>query len=126
MDIHIKRVYEEPCADDGLRVLVDRLWPRGLKRETAALDYWFKELAPSPPLRRWFGHDPERFEEFRQRYIKELQGQPQGDSARELLRLGKLTTLQRVCLLYGARDREQNHAAVLAAFLINFAEEAGF
>lgn len=108
-EVRIKRAYEAPAADDGLRVLVDRLWPRGLKREGAAIDRWLKEAAPSPALRRWFGHDPARWSEFRQRYAAELAADP-GNLAvlRDLMRgRGRLT------LLYAARDTERNHAVVL-------------
>jgi len=97
---------------DGYRVLVDRLWPRGVSRERAKLDEWDKELAPSTELRKWFGHEPSRFEEFRRRYIEELRGQrPRVTTLRRRARAGTLT------LVYGARDSEHNEAVVLAEVL---------
>ena len=112
MDIRLKRAYDEPDEDDGYRVLIDRLWPRGVSRERARLDEWARELAPSAELRRWFGHDPSRFAEFRTRYESEL-GQ-QGaklDELRRRARQGALT------LVYAARDTEHNDAVVLADIL---------
>ena len=98
MTVHLKRVYDAPSPHDGARVLVDRLWPRGVRKEAAKLDYWMKDVAPSPPLRRWFGHLPERFPEFRRQYRKELKGNAEFD---ELRTLGKRNA---VTLLYGARS----------------------
>jgi uncharacterized protein YeaO (DUF488 family) len=108
MRIRIKRAYEEPSRSDGLRVLVDRLWPRGLKKEDAAIDQWRKELAPSDGLRRWFGHDPERWQEFRRRYLAELE-----DHEDELVELAGEARNARVTLVFGARDAERNNAVVL-------------
>lgn len=110
--IEVKRAYEPASPDDGLRVLADRLWPRGVSKSDAAIDIHAKQLAPSPDLRRWFGHDPERFEEFRQRYLEELEARD--DAARELLRNGQAG---RITLLYAARDTEHNHAVVLRDYL---------
>jgi len=110
MTFRIKRVYEKPASTDGTRVLVDRLWPRGLKKTDAKIDLWMKEVAPSTELRRWFGHEPERFTEFKRRYRKELSKEAFG----ELRKLGKAKT---VTLLYGARDPEMNQAAVLLEIL---------
>lgn len=110
--VKIKRVYDPPAASDGYRVLVDRLWPRGVSKDAAALDDWVRELAPSDELRRWFGHDPERFEEFRRRYIEELR--ERRDEVAELRRKARAGTLT---LLYGAHDAEHNNAVVLAAVL---------
>jgi uncharacterized protein YeaO (DUF488 family) len=110
--VHLKRAYEPPATSDGYRVLIDRLWPRGVVRADARLDEWAKELAPSTELRRWFGHDPARFAKFRQRYIKELSAQE--EKLRELRRRGRETT---VTLVYGARDTEHNDAVVLAELL---------
>lgn len=113
MDIRVKRVYEPPAPDDGCRVLVDRLWPRGLKKDAAALDAWRKDVAPSDALRCWFGHDPARWEEFRRRYEAELETNPEG--VRWLLeraRAGRLT------LCYGARDPVHNQAVVLRDHLL--------
>jgi uncharacterized protein YeaO (DUF488 family) len=111
MTFQIKRIYDATLPADGIRVLVDRLWPRGVKKTDAHLDHWMKDVAPSPPLRQWFNHDPERFKEFGRRYVRELKGNPGVD---ELRRLGKA---RRVTLLYGARDPEVNHALVLQSVL---------
>jgi uncharacterized protein YeaO (DUF488 family) len=110
--VQIKRAYEPPTAADGYRVLIDRLWPRGVKRETAHLDEWARELAPSADLRRWFAHDPDRFEEFGDRYETELAGHE--DKLRELRARAERGTLT---LVYGARDTEHNDAVVLAQVL---------
>jgi uncharacterized protein YeaO (DUF488 family) len=112
MDVRIKRAYEPPTASDGYRVLIDRIWPRGITREEAHLDEWARELAPSGELRRWFGHDPARFEEFRRRYTEELGAQQR--MLRELRRHARRGTLT---LVYGARDTEHNDAVVLAQVL---------
>jgi uncharacterized protein YeaO (DUF488 family) len=111
MAFKIKRIYEPAEPADGIRVLVDRLWPRGVKKATAYLDYWMKDVAPSPRLRLWFGHRPERFAEFGKRYKKELNGNP------ELAELRKLGRGALVTLLYGARDPQVNHALVLQSVL---------
>ena len=111
MTFRIKRVYESASASDGKRILIDRLWPRGLKKTDAALDDWIKDVAPSVPLRRWFGHDPDRFAEFGRKYTAELAKNPALPGLRELGK-GKLVTL-----LYAARDPEVNHAAVLQSVL---------
>ncbi len=112
MNIQLKRAYEPPEASDGARVLVDRLWPRGISKEAAHLDLWLREIAPSTELRRWFGHDPERWEEFRRRYRKELADQP--DLVEQLRALAKKGTLT---LVYGAKDEEHNDAVVLQQLL---------
>ena len=110
--ISIKRIYDPPAPADGRRVLVDRLWPRGVAKETAHIDEWLKEIAPSDELRKWFGHDPARWEEFRQRYRQELQGHS------ELLeRLGKEARQGNVTLLFAAKDMEHNNAVVLKEVL---------
>ena len=111
MSFRIKRVYEPSSADDGQRVLVDRLWPRGLRKADARLTLWLKDVAPSPALRVWFGHDPARFAEFSRRYRKELAGLP---ALTELRQLGKKN---QVTLLYAAHDPDVNHAAVLLSVL---------
>jgi uncharacterized protein YeaO (DUF488 family) len=105
----IKRVYERPAASDGSRILVDRLWPRGLSKAKAALDGWNRDVAPSPALRKWFDHRPERFAEFAKRYRAELKDNAAIADLRAIT--GKVT------LLYGARDPKINHAVVLAAVL---------
>jgi uncharacterized protein YeaO (DUF488 family) len=110
--IGIKRVYDPPSAHDGKRILVDRLWPRGLKRDEAAIDEWMKELAPSDELRKWFSHDPAKWPEFKKRYRKELE-------AKSGL-LGELKGYARhgtATLLYAAKDTEHNNAVVLKEFL---------
>jgi uncharacterized protein YeaO (DUF488 family) len=112
MDVRIKRAYEPAAAADGSRVLIDRIWPRGVSREQARLDEWARELAPSTELRRWFGHDPARFAEFRQRYRGELAAQEA--KLRELRRRAGQGTLT---LIYAARDTEHNDAVVLAEIL---------
>lgn len=112
MDIRLKRAYEPPSPADGYRVLIDRLWPRGVSRRDAKLDGWDKELSPSTELRRWFGHDPTRFQEFRRRYIEELSGQrPRLTALRRRARTGTLT------LVYSAHDTQHNDAVVLAEVL---------
>jgi len=110
--VAIKRAYEAAAASDGHRVLIDRLWPRGVTREEARLDDWARELAPSGELRRWFGHDPSRFAEFRRRYTEEL-----GAHEAKLRELRRLAREGRVTLVYGARDTEHNDAVVLADVL---------
>lgn len=111
-DIRLKRAYEPAAADDGFRILIDRLWPRGVSRQRAKLDEWNRDLAPSAELRRWFGHDPDRFEEFRRRYVEELREQrPALAELRRRARAGRLT------LVYAARDSEHNDAVVLAEVL---------
>ena len=112
MNVRLKRAYEPPAASDGYRVLIDRLWPRGVRREEARLDEWAKELAPSGELRRWFGHDPARFGEFRRRYTAEL-----GDQEEKLRELRRRARKGPVTLVYGAHDREHNDAVVLAGIL---------
>jgi uncharacterized protein YeaO (DUF488 family) len=107
-----KRVYDEPTRTDGLRILVDRLWPRGLTKEKAAVKLWLKEVAPSSELRKWFGHDPAKWKQFQARYRKELR---QKKDAINLLR--QKSNDQTVTLLYGARDEEHNEAIVLKKVL---------
>jgi uncharacterized protein YeaO (DUF488 family) len=112
-DIKTKRVYEEDDPDDGYRVLVDRVWPRGLKKERVAADLWLKEVAPSSDLRKWFGHDPAKWEEFKDRYFAELDGRQ--DPVTKLLEQAKQG---RVTLLYSARDTEHNQAVALREYLL--------
>jgi uncharacterized protein YeaO (DUF488 family) len=112
VDVRLKRAYEPPARSDGYRVLIDRLWPRGVSKEEAQLDEWARELAPSSALRRWFGHDPARFDEFRRRYLEELVARE--EKLRELRRRAREGTLT---LVYGARDSEHNDAVVLAELL---------
>jgi uncharacterized protein YeaO (DUF488 family) len=112
MDIRLKRAYDAASREDGYRLLVDRLWPRGVSKQRAKLDEWNKELAPSETLREWFAHDPGRFPEFRRRYMDELRGKrPRLSQLRRRAGTGTLT------LVYSARDREHNDAVVLAELL---------
>ncbi len=111
--IKLKRAYEAPARDDGRRVLVDRVWPRGIRKEAAAVDLWLKDVAPSTELRKWFGHDPERWTEFRRRYRAELAKHP--EALAELRRLAQSGTLT---LVYGARDPLHNQAVVLRELLL--------
>jgi uncharacterized protein YeaO (DUF488 family) len=112
VDIRLKRIYEPAASSDGYRVLIDRLWPRGISRERAKLDDWERELAPSTELRKWFGHEPSRFEEFRRRHIEELRNErPRLTELRRRARTGRLT------LVYAAQDVEHNDAVVLAEVL---------
>ena len=115
MDIQLKRVYEAPEESDGYRILTDRLWPRGISKEKAVLDKWAKDMAPSPELRKWFGHDPEKYEEFRKKYRKELEENPEREDFLNLVK-DKLKE-GRVTLLFGAKDKEHNQAVVLRDFL---------
>ena len=119
LDVRVCRIYEPP-GDDGLRVLVDRLWPRGMTRERAALDAWMPVLAPSAALRRWFGHDPERWHEFRRRYRAELTTQ-----SAPIEELRAAAARGPVTLLYGARDPKHNHALVLREVLLGPAARRG-
>ncbi|TPN40918.1 DUF488 domain-containing protein [Mesorhizobium sp. B2-3-3] len=111
-DIKVKRVYETPEPGDGQRVLVDRIWPRGVSKQDAALTQWLKDIAPSDELRKWFGHEPARWEEFQKRYRVELDGNDQAVAELRAL-LGK----GRVTLLYGAHDEAHNNAVALAGYL---------
>lgn len=112
MDVRLKRAYDPAAPSDGYRVLIDRLWPRGVSKQEAHLDEWEKDLAPSTELRQWFGHEPDRFAEFRRRYIDELRRQrPRLAELRRRAREGTLT------LVYSAHDSEHNDAVVLAEVL---------
>jgi uncharacterized protein YeaO (DUF488 family) len=110
--LHIKRVYEPPAKDDGTRILVDRIWPRGLSKQRAAVDEWIKEIAPTTALRSWFGHDPQRWPEFRERYFKELR------SNTELVaRLVSLIADEPATLLFAAHENQRNNAVALAEYI---------
>jgi uncharacterized protein YeaO (DUF488 family) len=111
-ELKLKRIYDAPSADDGYRVLVDRLWPRGVSKEDAKLDEWDKEIAPSTELRKWFNHEKDKFEEFAKRYREELNEKE--DVLEELRKIGNNKTL---CLLYAAKDPEINQAIVLKEVL---------
>ena len=112
MSVHIKRVYAEPEKSDGFRILVDRLWPRGLSKEKAHVDLWLKEAAPSTELRKWFGHDPQKWREFQSRYLDELKSH-----AAQLALLKEKSSQGAVTLLFAARDEEHNEAVVLKILL---------
>jgi uncharacterized protein YeaO (DUF488 family) len=114
MNIKIKRVYEQPDKDDGRRILVDRLWPRGLTKEKAGVDLWLKDIAPSTELRKWFGHDPDRWEEFRERYRAELEEAGKMGVLRDI---AKRAREENVTLLFGAKDTRHNDARALEAFI---------
>ena len=111
-EVAIKRVYEPPADGDGQRVLVDRLWPRGLSKDKADVALWLKEIAPSTELRKWFGHDPEKWPEFQKRFRAELD-----DNAEAVKELRGLIAKGKVTLLYSAHDEEHNNAVVLAEYL---------
>ena len=112
-NVRLKRAYESPSADDGTRVLVDRLWPRGVAKADAAVDLWLKDLAPSTALRKWFGHDPARWSEFRERYAQEVGQHPELlHELRELARAGIVT------LVYSAHDELHNDAVVLRSLVL--------
>ncbi len=112
MAVKLKRVYEKPEKGDGFRILIDRLWPRGLKKEEAKIDLWLKEIAPSTALRKWFGHDPEKWREFEKRYFKELDGA--GAAVSEIRRQAKQGT---VTLVFGAKDEIHCNATALVEYL---------
>lgn len=113
MEIQIKRVYEQPKKSDGFRILVDRVWPRGMTKEKASVDLWLKEIGPSNELRKWFGHDPVRWEEFRKRYFAELK------KNKEVVTQLKEHLKNVVTLVYSAKDEEHNQAVVIREFLNN-------
>jgi uncharacterized protein YeaO (DUF488 family) len=114
MNIKIKRVYEQPDKDDGRRILVDRIWPRGVSKDEARLSDWRKDLTPSNELREWFGHDPERWEEFKERYRTELE---EADKMGDLRDIAERTRGENVTLLFGAKDTTHNNARALEAFV---------
>jgi uncharacterized protein YeaO (DUF488 family) len=113
-NIEIKRVYEHPSSTDGIRILVDRLWPRGIKKSELAMDDWIKELSPSPDLRKWFNHDPSKFKEFEKRYVEELD-----ENKKTWFPLIKKYLPKKITLLYAAHDPEINHAKCLQNYLIH-------
>jgi uncharacterized protein YeaO (DUF488 family) len=112
MNIRIKRAYEEPDGEDGTRILVDRLWPRGLTKEKAKVDLWLKDVAPSTELRKWFAHDPAKWAEFRSRYLEELKGNKE-----QLSLLRQEAAKGAVTLVYGAKDQQHNEAVILQRLL---------
>lgn len=115
MPIGIKRVYDEPGPQDGFRILIDRIWPRGLTKETARMDLWLKDIAPSTPLRQWFGHDPKKWPEFKKRYFAELEDRQ--DLVKQILDKAKQG---RVTLVFGAKDKEHSNAQALKEYLDAF------
>ena len=112
MKIQIKRVYDEPSAADGTRILIDRVWPRGLSKAKAHVDLWLKDIAPSTPLRQWFGHDPGKWPVFKKRYKDEL-----NHNSEAVAQLRALMAKEKVTLVYGAKDQEHNDAVVLQEYL---------
>jgi uncharacterized protein YeaO (DUF488 family) len=114
MHLQIRRVYEDPDPQDGLRILVDRLWPRGIAKERLSHDKWLREIAPSTELRKWYGHQPARFEEFRRRYLQELQTEPKAGLVRDVQRAAEH---QPITLLTATKDVDHSAAAVLAEIL---------
>lgn len=115
MSIQLKRIYEQPHTDDGVRILVDRIWPRGVAKQDANLDYWLKEVAPSNELRKWFNHDPNKYADFKKKYIQELTNGDQLHAFNELKTIFKHS--ENITLLYAAKDVQHNQAMVLKEIL---------
>lgn len=120
--IRTKRIYVHPAAEDGIRILVDRLWPRGVKKEDAHIEAWLKDIAPSDSLRHWFGHDPERWIEFKRRYAAELSGSKAKEGI-EYLR--NLSAKGRITMVYSATDEMHNNAVALQEYLLKGSEKRG-
>lgn len=118
MQIHTTRIYDDPAGNDGLRILVDRIWPRGMSKEEARLDQWIKDIAPSTELRQWFNHDPDKWDAFKQRYFKELRKQDN-----KLKSLLDETDKQRITLVYAANDQQHNNAIALREYLLTLIED---
>lgn len=116
MPVEIARIYEENNSHGNIRILVDGIWPRGISKEEADLDYWLKDVAPSNELRKWFNHDADKYEEFKDRYKKELESGEQQDALEKLKKL-TIKHQKNICLLYGAKDKEHNQAKVLKEIL---------
>lgn len=112
MTLKVKRVYRDAAKDDGFRVLVDRVWPRGVRKESAAVDLWLKELAPSTGLRKWFAHDPRKWPEFKARYFRELDDNPE-----PVARLAEAAARKNLCLVFSAKDEKHNNAVALKEYL---------
>ncbi|MGO1751243.1 MULTISPECIES: DUF488 domain-containing protein [Psychroflexus] len=112
--IILKRVYDDASQNDGYRMLIDRVWPRGVSKEDANLDEWNKEIAPSTDLRKWFDHDDEKFDEFKVKYKKELK-----ENSEDVKRINKIRKDHQLCLLFGAKNEESNQAVVLKEYLEN-------
>ncbi|MDO5652859.1 MAG: DUF488 domain-containing protein [Brachymonas sp.] len=113
MPIALKRAYDDPAPSDGTRILVDRIWPRGLTKEAAQIDLWLKEVAPSTALRKWYGHDPEKWPDFQQKYRAELEGNPAVDELRAMAKKEKVT------LVFAAKDEKHANSVVLREVLQN-------
>jgi uncharacterized protein YeaO (DUF488 family) len=116
MDIRLKRAYESPARSDGPRILVDRIWPRGVAKDDADIAQWLKGLAPSTELRKWFGHDPEKWPEFQERYLEELKSDEAGEDLEIFRQL--LSEHNRITLVFAAKDTEHNNAAALRNFIL--------
>jgi uncharacterized protein YeaO (DUF488 family) len=121
MPFRVKRVYNKPTPDDGFRVLVDRLWPRGLPKKDVQIDLWAKQIAPSSDLRKWFGHDSNRWDEFRDRYFEELRWDKSGLIGEFICKARK----GRVTLLFAAKDLEYNNAVALREYLVRYMDDSG-
>jgi uncharacterized protein YeaO (DUF488 family) len=119
-NVKLKRAYERPAADDGVRILIDRLWPRGVSKADAAIDQWVKDVAPSTALRKWFGHDPARWQDFRRRYAGELRQHPE-----QLARLRALAKQGPITLVFSARDERHNDAVALRGVLLGTTTNPG-
>jgi uncharacterized protein YeaO (DUF488 family) len=117
MDIRLKRVYDQPDRSDGLRILVDRIWPRGVAKDDANLSHWLKGLAPSSELRKWFGHDPDKWPEFQARYLEEIKQKNVAEDLEQLRSL--LETNERITLLFAARNTEHNNAVALRNYIFD-------
>lgn len=117
MAIKVKRIYEDKAENDGIRILVDRVWPRGISKENANLDEWIKEIGPTESLRKWFGHDPDKFEAFEKKYIEELKNNEEQNEAFKTLEGIIKNARKDVVLLFGAKDEKHNQAVVLKSYL---------
>ncbi|MGN5883413.1 DUF488 domain-containing protein [Staphylococcus simulans] len=117
MAIKVKRIYEDKAENDGIRILVDRVWPRGISKENANLEEWIKEIGPTQSLRKWFGHDPDKFEAFEKRYIEELKNNEEQNEAFKTLEGIIKNARKDVVLLFGAKDEKHNQAVVLKSYL---------
>ncbi|MCD8915887.1 DUF488 family protein [Staphylococcus simulans] len=117
MAIKVKRIYEDKAENDGIRILVDRVWPRGISKENANLDEWIKEIGPTKSLREWFNHDPDKFEAFEKKYIEELKNNEEQNEALKTLEGIIKNARKDVVLLFGAKDEKHNQAVVLKSYL---------
>ena len=116
LSVSLKRAYDEPAVSDGTRVLVERLWPRGISKEHAHIDFWLKDIAPSTELRKWYNHDPQKFEEFRRRYEIELQSET---AQKALTKLREIAKQGQLTLIFAARDTEHSNAVILRDLLLH-------